>query len=293
MHLHFLITLSSSTENLFGIQFVTSFFRQSLPCNVTLFHICQAAGLDSSQVLMEMWKKPDEKIRGKLTVEAKRSIDKAIRTLETGNMVVDQMITKTVERRLGKVKDILTEGSKGDYDAIVLGRRATYALQMLLGNPADEIHQALIKDSSLLCPLWVCCEPEPGRKNVLLCVDGSRCSLQAAVHVGYILKSAKEHKVTIFHVTTSPSDDTDKIFKEASAILLKQGVESSRIHCKSTLGMSIVGSILKEKNKGEYAAIAIGVLGKDSGSSTRRKFMGSTTSNLIHKVVKAAVWCCP
>ncbi len=293
MHLHFLITLSSNTEKLYGVQFVSSFFHQSSPCNVTLFHICRLESLDSSQVLMEMWKKPDEKIRGKLTVEAKRSIDRATRILKKGNIVVDQMITKTVEGRLGKVKDILTEGSKGYYDAIVLGRRATYALQWLLGNPADEIPQALIKDSSLLCPLWVCCEPEPGRKNVLLCVDGSRCSLQAAIHVGYILKSAKEHKVTIFHVTTSLSDDTDEMFEEASAILLKQGVESSRIHYKSTLGMSVVGSILKEKNKGEYAVIAVGVLGKDSNSSTRRKLMGGTTSNLIQKVVKAAVWCCP
>ncbi len=48
-----------------------------------------------------------------LTAGANRSLDRAISLLGESRMSIDQVITKTLAERYGKVKDILTEGSKG------------------------------------------------------------------------------------------------------------------------------------------------------------------------------------
>lgn len=293
MNLHFLVNLSSETENLFGVQFFCSFFKETPPCNVTLFHICLLENNNAAQPLTEMWENPDKRIEGKLTAGARRALDKATRSLQGNKVIVDKMKTKTVEERFGKVKDILAEGEAGLYDAIILGRRASYALQWIFDRAAEEIPLALIKDTSLKCPLWVCCEPEPGRKNVLLCVDGSESALRAADHVGYILSFAQQHNVTVFNVSLSPTKTADAILQEAVEILHKHNIAPSRITSKSTWGISVPGTILSEKNSGKYAAVALGLHGVSNGVLENFGLMGGTTATLISKISKAALWCCP
>lgn len=242
---------------------------------------------------MEMWEDPDKRIEGNLTVGARRALDKATRMLDHNKIAVNQMKTKIVEERFGKVKDIISEGVNGLYDAMVLGRRATYALQWLFDRPADEIPQALVKDASFSSPLWICSEPEVGRKNVLLCVDGSKSALRTADHVGYILNYAKHHNVTVFHVNTGQSGDSETIFKGVLDILISHNIERERIVCKSTWGISIAGTILNEKNSGKYAAVAVGMVGLPNRKLGSFGLQGSTTASLIRKIEKASLWCCP
>ena len=151
--MHYLVTLSSNTGNLLGAQFMCSFFNESSTTSVTLFHTCRIDSSDTCHALTDMWEKPDSSVTGKLTVGARRTISKAKELFNHSSIPIEQMITKTVEERFGKVKDILTEGNHGHYDAIVLGRRATYALQWLFTRPTDELPQAMIKDHSLLTPI--------------------------------------------------------------------------------------------------------------------------------------------
>ncbi len=293
MNLHFLINISSDTENLYGVRFFNSFFEDSGSCNVTLFHISRLDSSDGSQSLMKMWEGPgEENINGDLTVGAKKALDKARRYLEGNQVVIEQVKTKTVRERYGKVRDILSEGRQGLYDAIILGRRATYALQWLYERPGDEIAQALIQETSLNCPLWICSEPEEGRKNVLLCVDGSEESLRAADHVGYILSRARQHGATVFHVTSSPKADAGKILDQAADVLLSHGVAEERIQRKSSWGMSTANTILAEKNSGLYAAVAIGLHAHKETKGILGQ-QGGITSNLVKKISKAALWCCP
>lgn len=293
MKLHLLVNISSDTENHFGVRFLCSFFQKSEHCNVTLFHICRLDSTDSMHALTKMWKEPDKKIDGKLTAGARRAMDRATKILGANKFPVHQMKTKIVEERFGKVKDILSEGANGLYDSMILGRRATYALQWLFDKPADEIPQAMIKDSSLSCPLWVCCEPEPGRNDVLLCVDGSESALRAADHIGYILSFAQHHSVTIFHVITTTSGNYEEILENTYNVLLAHNIDTGRIRCKTIRGLTIAGAILGEKNKGQYAAIAVGLQGLSSHDITGFGRIGGTTSTLINKISKATLWCCP
>ncbi len=293
MNKHFLVTISNDVEHLYGVRFICSFFKEMSRHQLTLLHICRLDGNDSGQPLNDMWAHPDEKAEVNVTAGARRSIDRAKTLLSKGRMAVEKVITKTVAERYGKVKDILTEGSKGFYDAIILGRRASYTLQWVFERPADELAQFMIKDNYCTTPLWICPETEPGRKNVLLCIDGSEGAYRAADHVGHILAAQDHHAVTLFYVGSGIGADGGDIFTRAESLLHENGVSSERISRNTSWGISVPGSILSEAEKGGYAAVAVGLHGLEHGLMKDFNMVGGTTSKLINKLEKAALWCCP
>ena len=240
-----------------------------------------------------MWAHPDQKVLGNLTTGARRSIDRAISLLAKSRMSIDHVITKTVAERYGKVKDILTEGSDGLYDAIILGQRASYTLQWAFERPGDEVAQNMIKDTCCTSPLWICPENEQDRKNVLLCIDGSENAYRAADHVGYILSAQDQHNVTLFHVASGISGTSKEIFERAESILNEHAVKSERIKQKVAWGLTVTGSILSEIGKGGYAAVAVGLHGQEHSLMKGFNMAGGTTSKLIYRLQKTALWCCP
>ncbi len=292
MNKHFLVTISNDVEHLYGVRFICSFFKEMSEHRLTLFHICRPDGNGLGTALTDMWVHPDDKVETNLTAGARRSIDRAKELLSKSRMSIDQVMIKTVAERYGKVKDILTEGSKGFYDAIILGQRASYSLQWVFERPADEMAQYLVKDSCCTSPIWICPETEPGRKNVLLCVDGSDNAYRAADHVGYILSQQDHHTITLFYVGKSTTE-LDTIFNRSQEILQEHGVGTERISRNSTWGLSVPGSILSEAKKGGYAAVAVGLHGQEHSRMKDFSITGGTTSKLINKLEKSALWCCP
>ncbi len=293
MNKHFLVTLSNDVEHLYGVRFICAFFKEMSEHHLTLLHICRLDGNDSAQGLSEMWTHPEEKAEVNLSAGAKRSITKAQTLLQKSRMAIDRVITKTVAERYGKVKDILNEGSKGLYDAIILGRRASYTLQWVFERPADELAQFMIKDTHCTTPLWICPETEPGRKNVLLCIDGSENAYRAVDHVGYILAAQDHHTVTLFSVSSAIGVDAEDIFGRAEYLLHENGVADERILRATSWGISVPGAILSEATKGGYAAVAVGLNGLEHGLMKNLNMAGGTTGKLINKLEKAALWCCP
>lgn len=293
MNKHFLVTISNDVEYLFGPRFICSFFQQMSEHHLTLLHICRKDSEDISTALNEMWSSPDEKVTGNLTVGARRSIDKAQLMLAKSKMSIDQVIIKTVAERYGKVKDILTEAASGLYDAIILGRRASYTLQWVFERPADEIAQYMIKDNCCSTPIWICPETEPERKNVLLCVDGSENGYRAVDHAGYILSLQTQHQITLLHITNGNTSDTDGIFQRAESLLREHGIGGDRIRRHVTWGLSVSGTIQSEAEKGGYAAIALGLHGQAHNLKKDLILAGGTTSKLINRLQKTALWCCP
>ena len=97
---------------------------------------------------------------------------------------------------MGIVGDIAKEGKIGHYDAVVLGRRGYLVFECFL---QDSVTREIL-DRKIDFPIWVCRQFEENRKNVLLCVDGSKQSLHIADHVGFVLKDEEEHTVTILHI---------------------------------------------------------------------------------------------
>lgn len=293
MNKHFLVTISSETENLYGVKFLCSFFTKEAKHRLTLLHIYRKNQNDMSANLMEMWLKPDDAIKGRLTVGARIAIDKSAKLIKSSNMSIQQMVTKTVAEQFGKVKDILNEGHHGLYDAIILGKRASYTLQWLFERPADEIAQSIIKDITFTTPLWICPKIVPENSNVLICVDGSENSFRAVDHAGYILSQQKQHKLTLFHVKNKSEISGYEIFRRAEKILNEHGITDERIETISTWGISTVGTIMGILDRHHFAAVALGLRGSQKETLKDRQFAGTTASLLIQKVEHSAIWCCP
>ena len=292
MNKHYLVTISNDVHNLLGVKFLCSFFRSESKYRLTLLHIYQQ-GTAASSSLLEKWESPDDKITGALTVGARRAIDKSTNLLEGSLMSVDQIVTKTVAERYGKVKDILNEGEKGLYDAIILGKRASYTLQWLFERPGDEIAQSIIKDARFTTPIWVCPEVPADRRGVLVCVDGSENSYRAVDHVAFILNKQDQHRISLLHIATGSSISSHEIFDRAEKILLEHKIDKTRITSISTWGLSIPGAILSVIDRGGYAAAAVGLTGARNTPLKEFQFAGNTTSTLITKSEKASIWCCP
>ena len=293
MNKHFLVTVSDDYEHLTGVEFVCSFFKQLSEHQITLLHISRLDAKDMNQSLMKMWDKPDDKVNGRLTIGARKALEKSTEILSNSKMSVDQMITKTFPERYGKIKDILTEATTGLYDAIVLGKRASYTLQWFFERPAEETALKIIQDSSLTSPLWICPETEIGRKNVLVCVDGSEGSYRAVDHVGYILSLQDQHKITLFHVENGAGLDSKKIFTKSTRILHGHNIVDERITTDTTWGLNVAGTINSYAESNGVAAIAVGLEGVDEGILKRMHLAGGTTASLIEKAEKISLWCCP
>ncbi len=293
MKKHFLVTISNDIENLFGVRFLCSFFNTIGEHQVTLLHICRTDDKAMASTLNQMWKGPNEGIEGLVTIQARKAIFKAKEMLGQHKMAIEHTMAKTVAERYGKVKDILGEGSRGLYDAIVLGRRASYALQWMFERPADETVLSIIKDSGCVTPLWICPEPKPELKNVLLCLDDSENSLRAVDHVGYILAGQEQHTITLFHATGGSDGKTEELFQRAEALLGTHALGGDRINRKTSWGLSVAGTILGELDKGGYAVVALGLRGERQAREKSTSISGGTTAKLISKLEKASLWCCP
>lgn len=293
MNKHFLVTISNDIENLSGVEFLCSFFKKESEHNLTLLHIYRLDATDMKANLMDMWEKPDDKIKGSLTIGARKAIDKSTQLISTSRMSIDKMETKTVGERFGKVRDILSEGAEGLYDAIILGKRASYALQWLFDRPADEIAQSILKDSNFTTPVWICPKTEVNRKNVLLCVDGSDNSFRAVDHVGFILSRQDQHAVTLVHVKDGTGPESHQIFSRAEKLLHHHKISDKRIETVSTWGFSVTGTIQGILDRHHHAAVAVGLHGNESGVLREFNLAGDTTSKLISKIENASIWCCP
>ena len=288
----FLVTINS-VENLTAVEFLCSFFNKETGYHVTLLHICRLDPHDMSATLMNMWENPDDRVSGRITVKARKAIDRSLKLLESNRIAIDQIVTKSVAERFGIVNDILLEGAKGLYDAVVLGKRASYALQWLVERPADEIAQSIIKNSRLETPIWVCPKSESGRCNVLVGVDDSDNSMRAVDHVGYILSYQEQHTITLVHVRTGPAMSSHDIFRRAEKILYGHGITDMRIETLSTWGISVAGAIEGILRQRRHAAVAVGLHGSKGGLLKNIKLAGSTTSALIGRLEDVSIWCCP
>jgi hypothetical protein len=289
----FLVTVSNDFDQLTAIEFLCSFFLPQSRHQLTLYHICRLDSNDMNKALLQMWDEPDARVAKRLSFGARKSLDRATDMLGSSQMSVDDIITKTVAERFGKVKDILSEGAGGLYDAIILGKRASYALQWFFERPADEIAQAIVNDPSFSTPLWICPEIEQGRKNVLVCLDGSKNSDRVVDHVGYILTRQTQHSITLYVVDNGAGIDHDIAFNRAREILAGHDISNERIDTDSEWGISVSNCILAKAAKGHYAAVAVGLHGRNKGLLKDIRLSGGATAKLISRIEKASLWVCP
>ncbi|NCO61784.1 universal stress protein, partial [bacterium] len=198
--------------------------------------------------------------------------------------------TKLQMRQFSKVEDIIQEGTKGLYDAVVLGRRGLSWLEEAF----DESVSRGLLEQGIGFPIWLCRKPDPDRNGVLLCVDGSDSAACMVDHVGFMLEPDPLHRVKIIAVVKGAANSADIIEKALSSArdsILKAGVPADRIETKALEGSNIARVILKAAKEEKFAAVAVGRKGTGQGMF-QKFFMGSVSMTLFKEIEGAALWVC-
>jgi nucleotide-binding universal stress UspA family protein len=279
-----LITISDDLSCLYGVRFVSSFFRNKSAMRITLFYVAPTA------TPTETGGRSGRHGKGAVISDAHRK--KGQKTLDTSKGLLcdrgfspDHVSSKLMAKEFGTVKDIIREARKGHYDAVVLGRRGYTIFESVMCNSVSKE----IMDKNIDFPLWICRHPEEGRKNVLLCVDGSEASLRMADHVGFMLQDEEEHSVTLLTVDTGETSNIQAGLEEAKKKLTANGVHDGRIQSLVVRSPRVAKTILEETDRNSFGVVGMGRVGLQKGMM-KEWLIGSRTVKLLENLEKAVLW---
>jgi nucleotide-binding universal stress UspA family protein len=285
MERHLLLTISDDLSLLCGVRFAASFFRNTKQTKLTLLYV--APGFESvsphaDHVQHEMDRKQSRIYREK----GQMALNASQKYLTERGFPPANIATRLISKRFGTVEDIIFEGRGGHFDAVILGRRGYTLFEKAFANSVSRE----IMNRDIDFPVWVCRQPEGGRRNVLLCVDETEPSLRIADHVGFILEAEAEHAVTLFHVDLGEGKNADTILQHARQKLVDNRVPEERIRSRIVRASKVVKPIVEEVERGGYAAVAVGRGGTQAKGLLDKWLGGSRSMELLEILDKAALW---
>lgn len=286
MEKHLLLTVSEQKSSLQGARYLAGFFSNKEVVKLTLFYTMpRPAELWDDEDKAVKLRKQEEAVR-KGAAKAREALEEAKKEVVNLGFSEDKVLTRLQMRQFGKVKDILEEGERGLYDAIVLGKRGlNWFEEAFDGSVSKEL-----LESRRNCPVWICRSPDPERKGVLLCMDGSDSSYRAAEHTGLILGNEQRHSVKVFVVKNRALKETPEvIIAKGKELLAKSRVPNVRISSSVVEAFSPSKAIIREAEEGGYAAV-VAARGDKERSLMDRFFMGSVTMALFREIENAALW---
>jgi len=284
MEKQLLLTISDESTCLFGVRFLSSFFQNKSLINITLFYVAahtDASAGSAGSIQNHPCEKSSDKndfSKGNMALEAGRRI------LSTWGFSPEKIALKMQPQEFGVVKDIIREGRAGLYDSVVLGKRGYNAFEDLF---STSVTKRILEDD-IDFPIWISRLPEHGRRDVLLCADGSDASLRVADHAGFILKD-EDHMITILHVDTGHSENAEAILDGAREKLTDNGVSGERIQMSVIRSHRVVQTILGEMERKAYAVVAVGRVGERK-SKMADWLIGSRSIKLLENIEKAVLW---
>lgn len=267
-----LICVSTDPALLHGVRFVLNFFRP-------------AADLHLELALTPQYALPDTET-GRLALSA--ALDHARTMLEERGFIVTSTHGNGLDEPFLNIRSIARMAEHHSYDAVLLGHRGIHHLEEHLGTAFKET----VFDQDLDFPFWLCREPDLTRKNVLLCVDGSKPGLCAADHVGLMCSPEAEHQVCVAYFSDPAKRDYRdeiSILDNAVKMLQVNDIPESRIRTKVLVEKDHAQGILREAEQGRYAAVAIGRAGTGRGMMTEQQF-GSISLQLARQLTGASLW---
>ncbi|WP_462324320.1 universal stress protein [Desulfoplanes sp.] len=285
MERHLLLTVNAYHSHQHASRFVNYFLKGETGTRLTLFYVAPNPHMN-----VDLTKDALSNITEADTLAAtyKRKGNQALsraKALLIGNGFPKEMIeTKLQPKQYGTAMDIIQEAERGYYDAVLLGRRGLSMFEELVD---DSISKHILREE-INFPLWICKEPEAGRKNVLLCADGSEESLRVADHVGFMLAPSDRHEVTLFHVCDTDKKKIAISFDAAKTALVAAGFPPARIHEKVERCGNVAQTILDYALANNYAAIAMGTTGAGQ-KYLKSIFMGSVCMSIFKSLQKVSL----
>lgn len=288
MNRHLLVAVSDNPRAIHGVRFVSSFFTHDCELKLTLFAAFPTGPRvwveeKSYETLLDA-----EDTSKKYENQFHHALNAAKAMLTAGGFDGKRINIKCVPQSSTKVEDILTEGERGLYDAVVLGKRGLARLEQLVEQSVTD--EALKRNTTV--PLWICRNPDEERSGVLICLDGSDSAYRITDHAGFMLAQEPHHPVTLLHIRNDQAPGhADTIFSKARAILLDNGIAGERIDERIMSGGKVAHTILDMAERGGFAAIAVGRTGSGKGL-LGRIFMGSVSRELMQGLKSSALWLC-
>ena len=286
MEKHLLLTVSEQKSALHGARFLAGFFGDKDVVKLTLFYTIPrpAAVWTGEKTQQKVVEQEDMARKGE--AKAKKALQEAKSEVIKLGFSEEQVQTRLQMRQFSKVKDILEEGERGLYDAIILGKRGlNWFEEAFDGSVTKEL-----LESRHNCPIWICRRPDPERKGVLLCMDGSEGSYRMADHVGFVLGTEQRHPVKILVIKGRALQDTpEAIIAKGRELLSKSKVPNVRVTASAIDASSPARAILREAEEGGYAVVAA-ARGEQEKSLMDKVFLGSVTMTLFREIENAALW---
>ena len=275
MEKHLMVCIRADDASSYAIRFIKDFFNSPCDVRITLVNIVPPKG---------SWDKNNALKTGKRLLEEKRNwfID---------NSFCDEskIDFKTIQSRGNTAREIVQEGHKGMYDAIVLGRQTSSMLEEFF----DYSVGSRVIWEEINFPLWFCkCPHDIPKKDILLCVDEDEPSERIADHVGFILNDNINHKITMLHVRDAKSRKSvniEDVFALTREHLIGNGVNQERIKELVIESNNVTKAILTEAAKGDYAAVAAG-RGVHDRTAAEKLFPKSVCVKLLQGLNGTALW---
>ncbi len=285
MERRLLITVGDDPEFLYGVRFVSTFFRNKRDMKLTLLHVAphfESMDAREARRLHEM----DRALSEIYSRKGEEALLRSRQILLNDDFAGHQLSSRLIHKRYGMVGDLVDEAKQGNYDAIVLGRRGYSILEKVFHAWFSEAAM----DMDLDFPLWICRRPERGLKDVLLCVDGSEPALKMAEHVGLMVGGEDRHSITLLHVSDGSGKDAETLLEAARRKLLESGIAEERVKTRVVEETDVARSIRGEASAGGYAVVAVGRRGVGYEKSSRKPFMGSQSLELLKTLDRSSLW---
>ncbi|MFH1148311.1 MAG: universal stress protein [Pseudomonadota bacterium] len=239
--------------------------------------------------------------------KAKVFMDKGVDILIRKGQISAEATAATVhEKKVGLARDIIHEAGRGDYDAVVIGRRGLSRMQSaIMGSISTKIVQGVQTR-----PVWVI-DGDVSSGKILVAVDASDTSLMAVDHLGFIINGLPNMKILLYHVipglrflsmeeteieldgieeimTEKGAERIQPFFFQARKILLDAGVSERQVSIKiKKCSTNIARDIVSEATRRNFGTV---VLARRGVSKSKEFFMGSVSNKVLSMANNLACW---
>jgi hypothetical protein len=275
MEKHLLVCVSDDGTAAYSVRFIRDFFDSPCDVHMTLFHVAPKGG---------EWGVHNPVQKGLKLLEKTKAW-----FVDNSHCKESKIKIKSISSGGGIAREIVQEGHKGMYDAVVLGRQTSFLFEELFDYSVS--HRVLWEDITF--PLWFCkCPQSVPKKDILLCLGDGAPTERIVDHVGFMLNDNPDHNVTLLHVYNAKESNAEaarKLFAAANKILAVNGVDESRITQRSLEDSNIAKAIQTEAAKKHYAVVALGRAHHEQ-TAKEKLIPESISVKLLRKLEGSALW---
>ncbi len=275
MEKHLMVCICADGASSYAVRFIKDFFNSPCDVRITLFNVAPPKG---------SWGKGSPLTKGNKLLEETR--DWFINHSFCEKSKID---IKSIQSRGNTAREIVQEGHKGMYDAVIMGRQTSSMLEEFF----DYSVGSSVIWEEIDFPLWFCKSPhEIPKKDVLLCVDEEKPSQRIADHVGFMLHDNPNHEVTMLHVHSSKEKGavtSEDVFALSREHLVANGVDNKRINELVIDSDNVAKAILEHVRKRPYSVVAVG-RGIHDRTAVEKLFPKSVCVKLLQGLDGTALW---